>query len=334
MSETYDQLTNFINSKMQMQQVYQPVMLKEILQRDGVASVADIAKALLNYDTSQAEYFEHITKNMVGEVLSKNHGVTEKVKEGRRIIGYQIPFSNELDDSEVQELVSQCEIKINEYLDAHGDRMWSHRRKTSGYISGTLRYEVFKRAKFRCELCGISAADKALEADHIIPRNKGGSDDISNLQALCYSCNAMKRDRDDTDFRDVARSYADREESCFFCSPNDWEVLTENELAFAYLDSNPVSKHHTLFIPKRHAETYFDLYQPEINAIHQLLEQRRHEILEADPNVTAFNIGMNCGGDAGQSVFHCHVHLIPRRKGDVENARGGVRGVIPDKRIY
>lgn len=82
---------------------------------------------------------------------------------------------------------------------------------SEGYISGTIRYEVLKRAKFRCELCGVSAEIKALEVDHIVPRNKGGSDDPSNFQALCYSCNAMKRDRDDTDFRKVVESYQHRE---------------------------------------------------------------------------------------------------------------------------
>ena len=75
-----------------------------------------------------------------------------------------------------------------------------------GMISGTQRYKVLKRTKFHCELCGISAEQKALEVDHIVPRNWGG-DDSENLQALCYSCNAMKRDRYDTDFRTVRDSF-------------------------------------------------------------------------------------------------------------------------------
>ena len=74
----------------------------------------------------------------------------------------------------------------DEYLEKRSDA-WSHRKKSSGYISGTIKYEVLKRASFRCELCGISADEKGLEVDHIVPRNKGGSDDTSNLQSLCYS---------------------------------------------------------------------------------------------------------------------------------------------------
>jgi diadenosine tetraphosphate (Ap4A) HIT family hydrolase len=91
---------------------------------------------------------------------------------------------------------------------------------------------------------------------------------------------------------------------------------------------------HTLVIPKRHVADYFDLYQPELNAIQALLKEQREKTLAADPAVTGFNVGINTGADAGQTIFHVHVHLIPRRKGDVANPRGGVRGVIPEKQKY
>ena len=74
--------------------------------------------------------------------------------------------------------------------------------------------------------------------------------------------------------------------------------------------------------------------QNEINSINQILNQQRNEILSLDENITAFNIGINDGKDAGQSIHHLHVHLIPRRKGDMENPQGGVRGVIPAKQKY
>jgi len=89
---------------------------------------------------------------------------------------------------------------LNEYLEQHGQQIFAHRRKPVGYIPGSFRYEALTRTKFRCELCGISAEEKALDVDHIILRNQGGADDARNLQALCYSCNAMKLDRDDTVF--------------------------------------------------------------------------------------------------------------------------------------
>ncbi len=127
---------------------------------------------------------------------------------------------------------------------------------------------------------------------------------------------------------------AQPEADCLFCQPPKDRVIAENDLAYAYLDGYPVSARHTLLVPKRHAATYFDLEQPEINAIHQLLHQARDSILADDGSVTGFNIGMNCGPSAGQSIFHCHVHLIPRREGDTKDPRGGVRAVIAEKRRY
>ncbi|MBT7967440.1 MAG: HIT domain-containing protein, partial [Proteobacteria bacterium] len=96
----------------------------------------------------------------------------------------------------------------------------------------------------------------------------------------------------------------------------------------------PVSDHHTLVIPKRHVESYFDLEESELIEIYQMLRLMRERIQEMDPTVSAFNVGVNIGRDAGQSIFHVHMHLIPRRQGDIDNPQGGVRGVIPSKRTY
>lgn len=327
--KTFEKLSDFILNQMRMSHIYQPVMLIEILKKNGSASTNDVAKALLSYDISQVEYYEHITKNMVGKVLTKSRGVTSKDKNQ-----YHLNEFENLDEEEIKKLIIYCEEKIENFIGKRGDKVWEHRKKSSGYISGTLRYEILKRAKFRCELCGISAEQKALEVDHIIPRNSGGTDDESNLQSLCYSCNAMKRDRDDSDFRGISSSYKDRESGCLFCEIPEERIIAENELAYAIYDAYPVTKLHTLIIPKRHVSDFFSLYQPEKNAISNLLDLRRKEILNSDPEVTGFNVGNNVGEDAGQTIMHCHTHLIPRRHSDVAEPRGGVRGVIPDKQKY
>ena len=325
----YKKLYDFINNKMRMSHIYQPLMLKILLNNKGKASSNRIAKALLSRDVSQIEYYEQITKNMVGKVLTNNRKITEKEKDEYSLIGY-----SNLKEDEIKKLVDLCENKIINFLNSRGDKTWEHRKKSSGYISGTLRYDILKRAKFRCELCGISADKKALEVDHIIPRNKNGTDDKSNLQSLCYSCNAMKRDRDDEDLRMVSESYNDRDLECLFCKIPKKRIILENELAFAIYDKYPVTKFHTLIIPKRHFSEYFDIYQPERNSINELLEEQKNLILKKDKTVTGFNIGINSGEDAGQTIMHCHFHLIPRRKGDVKNPRGGVRGVIAKKQNY
>ncbi len=325
----FAELQDFIANKMRMSHIYQPVMLLELLQRAGTADRGAIAKALLSHDQSQIEYYRQITKNMVGKVLTKGRGITERNGEL-----YSLPRYAELTREQIAELSALCEAKIAEYSAKRGDAIWSHRTKSAGYISGTIRYEVLKRAKFRCELCGISADEKALEVDHIVPRNDGGSDDPTNLQSLCYSCNAMKRDRDDADFRGIRDSYSERDQNCVFCQLPNSRVIAENELAIAFLDLYPVTQHHTLIIPKRHVADYFDLYQPERNAIQALMEQQRWQIIRNDSNVAGFNVGVNAGAVAGQTVFHCHFHLIPRSKDDCVDPRGGVRGVIPEKQRY
>ena len=332
MMTKFEELNDFISNKMRMSHIYQPVMLKTLLSQGGSAPITTIALSLLSKDQSQLDYYQHITKTMVGKVLTKNRGITERLGDEYHLKGF-----DELSQEQVDELIMLCEEKIDGYIEKRGKAIWSHRTQSSGYISGTVRYEVLKRAKHRCELCGISAEVKAIEVDHIRPRNKGGSDDISNLQALCYSCNSMKRDRDDTDFRGVASSYKDREEGCLFCEEGGEEQVQEeasDELCYSRLDGYAVTPHHTLIIPRRHGSSYFDLYQPEINAMHRMLNIQKKKIEEMDSTVTGFNIGVNSGEDAGQTIFHVHLHLIPRRSGDVENPRGGVRGVIPGRQSY
>lgn len=121
---------------------------------------------------------------------------------------------------------------------------------------------------------------------------------------------------------------------CEFCEVQAKEMIVETELAFAIYDKFPVTPLHSLIIPKRHVSSFFDLDDSEVDTILKLLAKMRTTILTEDSTVKGFNIGVNIGETAGQTIFHCHIHLIPRRHGDVENPRGGVRGVIPRKQSY
>src|SRR5262249_51345328 len=150
-------------------------------------------------------------------------------------------------------------------------------------------------------------------------RNQGGTDDISNLQALCYSCNAMKRDRDATDFRAIRAVYEHRQPDCPFCSTTAAIVLLENNLAIVLKDKYPVSAGHVLIVPKRHTPDYFDLGTAELRACQTLLGEARLVLLQQDRSILGFNIGVNSGSTAGQTVLHTHIHLIPRRIGDTAN---------------
>ena len=121
---------------------------------------------------------------------------------------------------------------------------------------------------------------------------------------------------------------------CLFCDIKKSGCAHENELAYASYDSYPVTEHHCLIIPKRHIKDYFDLSEQEILACNQLIKSMKIQIEEKDKSVKGFNIGTNCGKASGQSIMHCHIHLIPRREGDVENPQGGVRSVIPLNQYY
>ena len=121
---------------------------------------------------------------------------------------------------------------------------------------------------------------------------------------------------------------------CLFCNLEKSELVYENNLAYASYDSYPVSKYHCLIIPKRHIKDYFELTNEELVACNDLIKFVKDEITNKDQTVSGFNIGTNVGKVSGQSIFHCHFHLIPRRKDDVENPQGGVRSVIPNKQHY
>ena len=121
---------------------------------------------------------------------------------------------------------------------------------------------------------------------------------------------------------------------CLFCNSKISGIAHENNLAYASYDTYPVSELHCLIIPKRHVIDYFDLTDEELVACNDLIKVIKDEVLIKDKNVKAFNIGTNAGKIAGQSIMHCHIHLIPRREGDVENPQGGVRSVIPQKQHY
>ncbi|MCP9850844.1 HNH endonuclease [Cyanobium sp. Morenito 9A2] len=158
-------------------------------------------------------------------------------------------------------------------------------------MSGSIKYRVLTRARGRCEFCGAHEHQCALEVDHIIPRNQGGPDDLSNVQALCFRCNTGKRDTDRTDFRGLLASYQIRQE-------DSRRVLLENELALCIADAYPVSEGHSLVIPRRHVSDGLELHQPEWNAVVELLKRRREQLAADDAGISGWAGSLNARGGA------------------------------------
>jgi ATP adenylyltransferase len=181
-------------------------------------------------------------------------------------------------------------------------------------VPDSLRYKVLKAAKGRCMLCGATSHERLLNICHIKPVSRGGETIYENLQVLCDKCSTARSDEDDADFRPVVDEGFNND--CIFCAAFKENNLIENDYAFAIPDKYPITEGHTLIIPKRHFASYFDSIQAEHDAIYELLKVREKQLLENDPLITGFDIGVNVGEVAGQKIFHCHIHLIPRKKGD------------------
>ena len=125
------------------------------------------------------------------------------------------------------------------------------------------------------------------------------------------------------------------QEDCIFCKKINCKILKQLKYFFIIRDTAyPVTEHHTLIITNRHVSDFFELSDEENIELNQILKDQKKELKDLDSNISGFNVGVNIGKDAGQSIMHCHIHLIPRRKGDVEDPRGGVRGVIPERQKY
>jgi diadenosine tetraphosphate (Ap4A) HIT family hydrolase len=234
---------------------------------------------------------------------------------------------DELSDADRDALQQLCRQRLDAFREQRGEEVFAHRSRHRSPISGSVKYRVLTRARGRCECCGTHEHQRALEVDHIVPRNHGGSDAISNLQALC--------------FRGMQASYGHREAGCVFCAlEGSGRVLLENELALCIADAYPVSEGHSLVIPRRHGADGLELHQPEWNAVVELLKLRREQLSAQDATISGWagwlnaRGGLNSGEAAGQTVFHAHWHLIPRRTGDDDSPRGGVRGVIKGKQQY
>lgn len=322
----YKDLIEFLQCRMKMSHIYQPLLIRSLVESDGTATLRQLAMSFVVQDEGQLLFYERRIKEMPIRVLN-NHGV---VSRHGKLVALNVDRLTYRQKAHIKAL---CESKIHEFLESKGLGTWNYRLPENDPVSDTMRYEVLRRGGGRCALCGATKNDRPLQVDHIIPRSRGGRNTLDNLQVLCDECNRAKSNRDDTDFREVAASEDTPEYGCPFCNP-DRVPLTENRSVMALEDKYPVTPGHVLVIPKRHTPDYFTMTERERHDAEELLKVLQGEIKQKDPSVRGFNVGVNCGQVAGQTVMHAHIHLIPRRIGDVPDPRGGVRGAIPNQRLY
>ncbi len=323
---TYQELVDFLEHKMSMSHVYQPLLVRALVDAGGAATVRQLAQVFLVQDESQLLYYEKRIKEMPLKVLKRHEVITSD--------GQLVSLSaKELTLQQKAHIRMICEQKLQSFVQKRGIGIWDYRLLDEEPIPDSLRFLVLKAAGGRCQLCGISAKERPLDVDHIIPRSRGGKTELANLQTLCSKCNRSKRNQDDTDFRSLPHPDADPE--CVFCHSDLMSrAMEKNGSVFAIIDKHPVTPGHLLVIPFRHTPDWFSMTQSERLDADQLIRVLQARIRVEDKRVAGFNIGANCGDVAGQTVAHAHIHLVPRRSGDIPDPRGGVRGVIPEKRIY
>lgn len=242
-----------------MSHIYQPVMIRTILDGGGAATRRQIAAAISAADLSQLEYYEKVVSRYPGPVLRKR-GIVEYA-DGVYRISRDL---GRLDEWERATLRALCDARVADFVADRQHRIWAHRAGNQDPVPGTLRWQVISRALGRCEACGVSSAERALEVDHIVPRSRGGSNDLSNLQALCSLCNVQKLDGAAVDFHAAHASAGHRRDGCGLCCADTHDGL-ENELA------RVVERASGLVVsPKRHGIAYIELWQSEVNAVRQL----------------------------------------------------------------
>ena len=323
---SFDDLMRFLQEEMSMSHIYQPLLIKSLVESGGIATIRQLALQFLSQDESQVQYYESRIKQMPLKVLSK-HGIVSKASE---LVSLNI---QKLTLEQKAHIKMVCELKIQQYVAKKGLAIWDYRLLDNNPISDVLRLRVLHESGGRCALCGATKKDMPLHVDHIKPRSKGGKTVYENLQVLCARCNQTKSNKSEFDYRRELNP--DNVPECQFCSDRiRSRIIDELGTVWAITDKYPVTEGHHLIFPKRHIQDWFSMSSHERGHAESLIRIIKNRLTDTDKTITGFNVGMNCGESAGQTIFHAHIHLIPRRNGDTSNPRGGVRGVIPNKMGY
>ena len=196
-SMTFDDLLKFIEEDLRMSHVYQPLLISFLVQSGGAATVRQLAQEFALADEASVLHYEKRIKEMPIPVLAKRGVVSKKLN----LVELQV---NDLTYAQSSRIRAACEKRIADFLESRGVDVWSGLLEMDP-VPSTVRFDVLKRDR-KCVLCGAAPeidSEVRLHVDHIVPRSKGGSNEMSNLQVLCSECNLGKSNRDNTAFGEL-----------------------------------------------------------------------------------------------------------------------------------
>lgn len=297
----YASLKQFLKTDMKMTHIYQPLMIKKLLESGNTASTEDVARVFVNNDPTLLGYYKKVVMRWPRNTLTKHQIIS--YKRGKFTL-----LLNDTTPEQKQRLIELCTIKVSEYVDKFRDRYGA--KAPRKYISGTSAYIIFSKSKGVCVACGKTSANAELVVDHILPVNRGGKTEYSNLQALCRTCNAEKRDTDDVDFITWQKRLKYRKTGCYLCHP---KPIASNAMAFAVRARRPEAELHSLVVPKRHARTFFDLIPAEKQHCMGLIDLLTSGIRREDKTVNGFSVGFDAIPATVDEMMHYHINVIPRR---------------------
>ena len=291
-------LEHFIKKKMKMTHIYQPLMIRTLLSSDNTATVEDIARAFVNSDPSQLEYYKQIAKRWPHITLRK-HNVIKYDK------GVYTLLAENITRKQKQMLIELCELRLQEFIDKDPAIKLAHEMDKKS-ISGSMRYDVLAKTKGICAACGVKASSGyPMHVDHIVPASLGGKSILENLQPLCFRCNTEKRNRDDTDFLKWNNRLKFRHKQCKLCDPP--KPARENIMAYAF----NTSKYTTLITPKRHVGRFIDLLPSERHLCLGLVDSIQSAV-RARNGSARFDVHFDSDYNASQKHYSIILHQIRR----------------------
>ena len=294
----YDSLHHFIKNKMSMTHIYQPIMIRTLLEsKDCKATKEAIARQFLGMDESQLNYYKAITGRWPHRTLKK-HDIVRYDRDGE-------VYTLLLDGASVDQkerLAELCNLRLHEFIDKD-PAIRKFREIDKRSRSGSLRYDVLAKSRHVCAACGVSSAEARLHVDHIIPISWKGEDQIDNMQALCCKCNTQKRDRDDTNFLLWRKMLQFRKSGCAMCTNGTHDL--GNNLAYCILAGvgDP-----SMVIPRRHAPSFMDLIPAEQHLCVALADRAMQCLKERHGRVTDFDVRFDVPAD------HYSIRITPTSK--------------------